>query len=60
MILSGNFTTLAYSAFQIDEPHRHKHNPVGRFHGTSLLWSTVQENCCMVNKWQVDFLEMSI
>ncbi|NEN89355.1 MAG: hypothetical protein F6K48_10800 [Okeania sp. SIO3H1] len=29
-----------YSAFQIDEPHLHTSNPVGTFHGTSLLWST--------------------
>ncbi|MCL2935979.1 MAG: hypothetical protein MGU50_05000 [Trichodesmium sp. MAG_R02] len=29
-----------YSAFQIDELHRHNQNLVGTFHGTSLLWST--------------------
>ncbi|NEQ76156.1 MAG: hypothetical protein F6K23_25835 [Okeania sp. SIO2C9] len=25
---------------QLDEPHRHNQNPVGTFHGTSLLWCT--------------------
>ena len=25
---------------QIDELHPHNQNPVGTFHGTSLLWST--------------------
>ncbi|NEQ36252.1 MAG: hypothetical protein F6K40_08105 [Okeania sp. SIO3I5] len=30
----------AYSAFQIDEAHRQNQNPVGTFHGTSLLWFT--------------------
>ena len=29
-----------YSAFQIDELHRHNQNLVGTFHATSLLWST--------------------
>ncbi|MGK7921482.1 MAG: hypothetical protein AB4080_15885 [Trichodesmium sp.] len=37
-----------YSAFQVDEPHRHKQNPVGTLHAKSLLWSTVQENCCNI------------
>ncbi|MCL2939616.1 MAG: hypothetical protein MGU50_25440 [Trichodesmium sp. MAG_R02] len=30
----------AYSAFQIDELHRHNQNLVGTLHATSLLWST--------------------
>ena len=29
-----------YSAFQIDELHRHNQNLVGTLHATSLLWST--------------------
>ena len=29
-----------YSAFQIDELHRHSQNFVGSLHATSLLWST--------------------
>jgi hypothetical protein len=29
-----------YSAFKIDELHRHNQNLVGTLHGTSLLWST--------------------
>ncbi|NEQ76690.1 MAG: hypothetical protein F6K23_28840 [Okeania sp. SIO2C9] len=35
----GNLYTF-YSAFQIDEPHRHNQNPVGTLHATSLLWFT--------------------
>ncbi|MCL2938842.1 MAG: hypothetical protein O4803_05045 [Trichodesmium sp. St15_bin1_1] len=31
-------------AFQIHELHRHN-NLVENFHGTSLQWSTVPENC---------------
>ena len=34
------FNLLAYSAFQIDELHRHNQNLVGTLHATSLLWST--------------------
>ncbi|WP_202222528.1 hypothetical protein [Okeania sp. KiyG1] len=37
-----------YSAFQINKPHRHEQNMVGTLHGKSLLWSKVQENCCIV------------
>ncbi len=37
---------LAYSAFQIDEPHRHNRNLVGAIRESPLLWSTVQENRC--------------
>ena len=33
-----------YSAFQIDELHRHNQNLVGRLHATSLLWSTDMKN----------------
>ncbi|NER03598.1 MAG: hypothetical protein F6K17_13750 [Okeania sp. SIO3C4] len=40
-------TVVTYSAFQIDEPHRHNQNIVGTLHRTSkgechspLLWST--------------------
>ena len=29
-----------YSAFQIDELHRHNQNLVGTLHARSLLWST--------------------
>ena len=29
-----------YSAFQIDELHRHNQSLVGTLHATSLLWST--------------------
>ncbi|MDE5117352.1 MAG: hypothetical protein O4860_09040 [Trichodesmium sp. St2_bin2_1] len=31
---------ITYSAFQIDELHRHNQNILGTLHGTSLLWST--------------------
>ncbi|MDE5088666.1 MAG: hypothetical protein O4805_16615 [Trichodesmium sp. St16_bin2-tuft] len=41
--------TCAYSAFQIDELHRHNQNLVGRLHAKSLLWSTDIKKCC---KWQ--------
>ncbi|NES07240.1 MAG: hypothetical protein F6K22_33275 [Okeania sp. SIO2F4] len=29
-----------YSAFQIDEPHRHHQNPAGAIRESPLLWST--------------------
>ena len=37
-------TKLSYSAFQIDEPHRHNQNLVGTLDATSLLWSTDIKN----------------
>ena len=40
MLLLEMDSIFAYSAFQIDELHRHNQNPVGTFLGTSLLWST--------------------
>ena len=30
---------MLYSAFQIDELHRHNQSLVGKLHATSLLWS---------------------
>ncbi len=36
--LNDTFDT--YKAFQIDEPHRHNKNLVGKFYGRSLLWPT--------------------
>ncbi|MDE5112949.1 MAG: hypothetical protein O4803_01340, partial [Trichodesmium sp. St15_bin1_1] len=36
--------TCAYSAFQIDELHRHNQNLVGTLDARSLLWSTDMKN----------------
>ncbi|NET29947.1 hypothetical protein [Okeania sp. SIO1I7] len=36
----NNIEKHLYSAFQIDELHRHNKNLVGTLHATSLLWST--------------------
>ena len=38
-----------YSAFQIDELHRHNQNLVGTLHATSLLWSTDMKTAVKVN-----------
>ncbi|RQH26099.1 hypothetical protein D4Z78_00775 [Okeania hirsuta] len=46
-----------YSAFQIDEPHLHKQNFVGTFHGKFLLWSTQMKTA--VNFITVYFLTNS-
>ncbi|MDE5080901.1 MAG: hypothetical protein O4859_06070 [Trichodesmium sp. St18_bin1] len=40
LVFRLSLTPGSYSAFQIDELHRHNQNLVGTFHATSLLWST--------------------
>ena len=50
LIRSVKFST--YSAFQIDELHRHNQNLVGTLHATSLLWSTDMKNA--VKNFQVN------
>ncbi|NEQ35762.1 MAG: hypothetical protein F6K40_05455 [Okeania sp. SIO3I5] len=44
-----DFTAL----FFLDEPHRHNQNPVGTFHGTSLLWSTGIKTAVNLGKYLI-------
>jgi len=50
MVLISCLDEQYYSAFQIDEPHRHNQNPVGTFHGTSLLWSTDMKTAVIIRE----------
>ncbi len=50
MVLISCLDEQYYSAFQIDEPHRHNQNPVGTFHGTSLLWSTEMKTAVIIRE----------
>ncbi|MCL2939598.1 MAG: hypothetical protein MGU50_25335 [Trichodesmium sp. MAG_R02] len=48
-------TKLSYSAFQIDEPHRHNQNLVGTLHkGVPTVVDRHKKCCNSSDFWQVD------